>query len=372
MKFNIPFAVGGSLVATTLAFAATPTAEAPANEAVVTEAQAAQALPEQVDEEDQSRPRWYVYAGAGVMYMNGPVDNQPVFFDVKLGYDLTERWSIEGGMIYAPIVSSHKGATDVAAGPAVDVLYHLLEPYSRWDIYASVGVGYLFGDHDRMFAGGWDSAVLYRLGAGVAYHLTDNLSIRLDGKVMLPTQALIKDSFEHNLVESLELGLLYRFGGETSQKAPEVIPATPREVVVDATPDDEKDTMTLETYVNYDYDQTIIKPEYYAPLNDVARMIKKAIARNPNVKVSVEGHADRRHKSSKVYNQKLSEARAVATKNYLVAQGIDEKVFTTIGYGFTKPKVKPDLDNGNPENRRVDVIIQGAGDKAAREELKKN
>lgn len=372
MKSRFPLVAGGVFAAATLSFAAETAPKTPNAEPVVTEAQAAQALPEEIDEEDQSRPRWYVYSGVGVMYMNGPVDNQPVFFDLKLGYDLTERWSIEGGMMYAPIVSSHQGGADVAAGPAVDVLYHLLEPYSRWDIYASVGLGYIFGDHDPMFAGGWDSALMYRLGAGIAYHLTDNLSLRLDGKVALPTQALIKDSFEHNLVESLELGLLYRFGGEKSQKAPEVIPAAPLPVVVDATPDDEKDTMTLETYVNYDYDQTIIKPEYYAPLNDVARMIKKAIARNPNVKVSIEGHADRRHKSSKSYNQKLSEARAIATKNYLVSRGIDAKVFTTVGYGFTKPKVKPDLDNGNPENRRVDVIIHGAGDKASRDELKKN
>jgi len=42
----------------------------------------------------------------------------------------------------------------------------------------------------------------------------------------------------------------------------------------------------------------------------------------------------------------------------------------TVGYGFHRPKVTPDLDRGNPENRRVDVFIHGVGDAANRDRLR--
>lgn len=323
------------------------------------------------EKEKSDRNRWYVSPGIGIMVIQNPVDNEPVFFDLKLGYDLTDRWSIEGGMMYAPLVSSRtESKADQIAGPSLDVLYHFLEPYSRWDVYASAGLAYMFAD-GVIFHAGDDSGLLPRVGLGVAYHLTDDLSIRLDGKVGIPTEAQT-DSFERNLVESLELGLLYRFGGEKSEKAPEVVPVAQEvsPVVVDVTPEDAKDVMILETYINFDYDQSIIKQQYYVPLNDIVRMIQKAKAKNPNVKVSIEGHADRRHKSDAKYNQKLSETRANAVMKHFAEQGVDTAAMSAVGYGFTRPKVTPDLDNGNPENRRVDVYIHGVGDKASRDEIK--
>jgi len=71
------------------------------------------------------------------------------------------------------------------------------------------------------------------------------------------------------------------------------------------------------------------------------------------------------------YNQDLSERRSDVVKSYFVKAGADGSKMRTVGYGFSRPKVTPDLINGNPENRRVDVTILGVGDDANRQRLRK-
>jgi len=88
------------------------------------------------------------------------------------------------------------------------------------------------------------------------------------------------------------------------------------------------------------------------------------------VTVLLEGHADRRHLSKADYNQDLSERRAEGVKAYLVSTGINGSKIQTVGYGFSRPKVTPDLDHGNPQNRRVDLTIRGVGDAENRAKLR--
>ena len=134
------------------------------------------------------------------------------------------------------------------------------------------------------------------------------------------------------------------------------------EVLVDHTNplDPSDDLMLFEVYIQFDYDTTVIKPEYFAEIDRAAR----ALSRNPQATAVIEGHADRRVRSSEKYNQDLSERRAEAVKSYLVGKSVAAEKLTAVGYGYSKPKVQPDLVNGNPENRHVDIYIRGAGTNA--------
>jgi len=123
------------------------------------------------------------------------------------------------------------------------------------------------------------------------------------------------------------------------------------------------DLMLFELEMEFGYDQTIIQPQYYPKLDVVA----KVLTRHPEATAVIEGHADRRTKSDAKYNQTLSEQRAAAAMKHLVGKGIDAKRMKSVGFGFTRPKVQPDLVNGNPENRRVDIYIRGAGGLSAKE-----
>jgi peptidoglycan-associated lipoprotein len=78
---------------------------------------------------------------------------------------------------------------------------------------------------------------------------------------------------------------------------------------------------------------------------------------NPNVRVSVEGHADER--GTREYNQALGERRAQSARDYLVALGIPPARLLVVSWGKERP-----LDPGTGEqawarNRRaVSVLVQ--------------
>jgi len=124
--------------------------------------------------------------------------------------------------------------------------------------------------------------------------------------------------------------------------------------------DPSDDLMLFEVYIPFDYDTTVIKPEYFKDIDQVTRVL----VRNPNASAVIEGHADRRARSSEKYNQDLSERRAQAVLSYMVGKGVQAGKLSAVGYGYSRPKVQPDLVNGNPENRRVEIYIRGAGTNA--------
>jgi outer membrane protein OmpA-like peptidoglycan-associated protein len=79
----------------------------------------------------------------------------------------------------------------------------------------------------------------------------------------------------------------------------------------------------------------------------------------PNYQISVEGHTD--SQGSDTYNQSLSERRAAAVRMQLVAGGVAEGRITSKGFGESQPVASNDTPAGRQQNRRVEVIVLGAG-----------
>ncbi len=110
--------------------------------------------------------------------------------------------------------------------------------------------------------------------------------------------------------------------------------------------------------VLFDFDKAEIKPEAGATLARLALIIRS----KGKGKVLVEGHTD--SKGTAEYNQRLSERRAKAVKEWLVSHfGFSPQRFLVRGWGETKP-VAPNVNadgSDNPEgralNRRVTVTI---------------
>jgi len=130
------------------------------------------------------------------------------------------------------------------------------------------------------------------------------------------------------------------------------------EVIEDKTnPLDPKDDLYLiELYIQFDYDKSVIKPQFFPDLDIVAKVIE----RNPGSTARIEGHADKLKTSLAPYNLALSKRRARAVLEYLVAQrGIARSRLESEGYGFSRPKEPNDPVKGNPANRRVEVYIKG-------------
>lgn len=132
------------------------------------------------------------------------------------------------------------------------------------------------------------------------------------------------------------------------------------EVIEDGTdpldPSDDLQKFTL--LIEFDYDKSFIRPQYHKDLEPVVKVLR----RDPNATVRVEGHADRRRRSTREYNQRLSERRAKAVAEYLVQNsGIAAANVTSVGYGFDRPVAPNDTEANMQRNRRTDIYIRPGG-----------
>lgn len=88
------------------------------------------------------------------------------------------------------------------------------------------------------------------------------------------------------------------------------------------------------------------------------RSIEKLVVvlhKNPSLAVLIEGHTD--STGSDKSNVALSEKRAEAVKQVLIAKGIPADRITTKGYGKQYPVAPNDSPSGRQQNRRAEVVV---------------
>ena len=103
----------------------------------------------------------------------------------------------------------------------------------------------------------------------------------------------------------------------------------------------------------FDFDKSVLRP-------DGKKNIDDALAKLGGVDLEMviaTGHTD--SVGSDAYNQKLSERRAAAVKDYLVSKGIASAKVTTIGKGESQPVATNKTGEGRQKNRRVDIEFKG-------------
>ncbi|MBN1944489.1 MAG: OmpA family protein [Bradymonadales bacterium] len=114
----------------------------------------------------------------------------------------------------------------------------------------------------------------------------------------------------------------------------------------------ECDRIVLEETVHFDSDSDVIQERSYRMLNDVAELLNRRL----DIRlVRVEGHTDSR--SSEEYNLDLSRRRAESVRQYLVGRGVDAGRLTSVGYGESRPIASNATEEGQAQNRRVQLTI---------------
>ena len=103
--------------------------------------------------------------------------------------------------------------------------------------------------------------------------------------------------------------------------------------------------------VFFDYDQFTLKPEARRTLDRQAEWM----GRYPNVRLSIEGHADER--GTREYNLALGERRAKSVKDYLVSKGINASRLTSISYGKERPVALGSNELAWSQNRRGVSVV---------------
>ncbi len=96
-------------------------------------------------------------------------------------------------------------------------------------------------------------------------------------------------------------------------------------------------------------------PQAQLKLNDVANVL---IKQDPDSKISVEGHTD--SQGGAAYNQDLSQRRAQSVRDYLVSRGIAADRVSAQGFGSTRAVADNASPEGRADNRRVEIVVQGA------------
>ena len=99
--------------------------------------------------------------------------------------------------------------------------------------------------------------------------------------------------------------------------------------------------------VYFDSDKAVIKDPKV--LDEVVVILKA----NPKLNGEVRGYTD--STASAEYNQKLSEARAKAVRDYFIKQGIAPERIRAKGFGETNPVASNDTVEGRAQNRRVEL-----------------
>jgi OOP family OmpA-OmpF porin len=254
-------------------------------------------------------------------------------FGLRGGYNFTKNWGLEGAYDYVGNRANFLHA---------NLLYHLI-PEKAFNpfILAGVGNAHMKPDDDSY------NHILGEIGVGFKYFLSDNIAIRVD----------IRDIQEKYNNVAATAGLVFAFGGKTPKHtetaAPEMKldrksgPKTEEKVIilvsepkaeekviilVSEPKAEEKVIVLVFEDIHFDFDKSTLKPEAQVILKRNIQILKE----NPKAKVRIAGYTSA--SGTEEYNQKLSERRAKAVKDYLVEEGIvTPDRLTEIGYGETNP-----------------------------------
>jgi outer membrane protein OmpA-like peptidoglycan-associated protein len=105
--------------------------------------------------------------------------------------------------------------------------------------------------------------------------------------------------------------------------------------------------------VLFDFNASTLKPEAREKLAKVSGIF----VAYPTLRFSVEGHTD--SVGTDEYNQKLSERRANAVRDYLTSNGIGQGSVVALGMGKADPVASNDSTTGRQQNRRVEMVVTG-------------
>ncbi len=228
------------------------------------------------------------------------------------------------------------------------------------------GYSYMKYSHDDVATNGYQYALPYvTVGAGGAVNPTS------------PTNASLSygngyDAYTDGHTNLFYVLVTYKFDAPPLPVAPMRVAEAPKPVVAPPPPPPpppapppapQVQKITLDSKVLFDFDKAVLKPEGTAAIDSMV-VSKLAQIRKLEV-VLVTGHTD--PIGADTYNQKLSERRADAVRDYLVSKGVPKDKIESIGLGEKQPVPGLVCDQKNLKeriaclqpDRRVEVQAKG-------------
>ena len=101
----------------------------------------------------------------------------------------------------------------------------------------------------------------------------------------------------------------------------------------------------------FDFNKFEIKPESIPVIDEIV----DAMMSRPRLRLEIQGHTD--NIGGIDYNQTLSENRAAAVYNAIIASGIDESRLRYKGFGMSQPVAPNDSEENRAKNRRTNFVV---------------
>ncbi|HET6955471.1 MAG TPA: OmpA family protein, partial [Vicinamibacterales bacterium] len=238
----------------------------------------------------------------------------------------------------------------------------------NWSFTA--GYSYLMYNHDDIATNGYQYVLplVRNTGTAIVPSLTTNPSLSyLNGY----------DEFTDGHSNIFYLTVTYKFDAPPLPVPPLRVAEAPKPAVAappppappppPPAPAPQVQKITLDVTALFDFDKAVLKPEGKAAID--AQIVAKLKDIQRLEIILVTGHTDRI--GSDAYNQKLSERRADAVRDYLVSKGVARDKIETIGMGEKQPlpnvvcnqKAMKELIACLAPNRRVEVEVKGEATK---------
>lgn len=322
------------------------------------------------------------FAGIAVQNLTRPnvsffseKSNLPLIFIATAGYD----WTISDNISVMPNLRWIQDQTTKQGRFGVMGYYHLNDQLgfleeskvgigAYYDVNGAVAMG-LEVHQKNFFAGfSYDMAAsknLNNLGNGA---IEFTLGVKLGKKCRIKPIEEIKDEFIYDttIVEKQykELGLdsVFTNVATINERTKEVVSvvtinkkAVPRENT-DLLIPTEEDLKIFKNPAYFYYVSSDINRSTRTRLEQISLMMKKF----RGVKIEIQGHACNIGISEDA-NQKLSNERAIAIKNFLISEGIKEERIKIAAFGSKQPILANTTEYGRTKNRRVEFKILSIG-----------
>jgi opacity protein-like surface antigen len=296
-------------------------------------------------QEIDSQPGFYIQAGGGAQWTLGSQNNTTTYTGWAVGggvgYDFVgPRAEIEVGYGQVPnnvnipgtAINNKTGALTAMA----NVLYDFF-PRSVITPFVGGGIGVAFVDSNTSLG---STAFAFQGIVGIGYQVNEQLRFGIEGRYLGSTNVTLNYPIlgnpTYNISNLMALaGVQYKFAA-----AP---PPPPPQPPVVAPPS---------FMVFFDWDRSNLSQQALATIQQAANVFKQ----KGNARITATGHTDTSGPES--YNMALSLRRANAVKDALVRDGVPPQAITVIGMG-EKGLLVPTGDGvREPQNRRVEIVIQ--------------
>jgi OmpA-OmpF porin, OOP family len=259
----------------------------------------------------------------------------------KIGYDFVgPRVEVEGlyrqntgtGQVFFQGGSANVFGRIEQVSVMANLLYDFF-PSSDFTPYVGGGLGVAFVDSTIQGCNLCSTQFAFQGIAGVAWNASQALRIGLEGRYFGTTTSNL--AYSNNNIMAL-LSLSYKFG------QPEAPPPPPPPPAV-APPS---------FMVFFDWDRSNLSQQALVTIKQAADAFKA----KGSARITATGHTDT--SGPEAYNMALSLRRANAVKDALVRDGVPPTAITVIGKGETQLLVPTGDGVREPQNRRVEIVVQ--------------